>query len=259
MLERWLTSRCWREDVPRLTTARGAIVKFLEEQDQKASGTEPFAAALRPDTFTYHYGKGRGVRWHDKPRGVLWLCAFDDKHDRGYEHADRLQQADVLYSDIEARLDPSTGPILPWGSHVDEDAYEWASAIYGALETWEARRTQLLAGQTVAYRSALYVELSKDADDIWTIVIRRRLAYDDARAERRERWLTNGEIHEVFRHLAGRPDESDYEFENPPHPQTFLFAQVHFLGGPPTPAAWLRQVYEAAASRSPPALVASCT
>ena len=71
MLERWLTSRCWKEDAPGLTTARGAIVKFLEQQDQRASGTEPFAAAGRPDTFTYHFGSGRGVRRHDKPRGLL--------------------------------------------------------------------------------------------------------------------------------------------------------------------------------------------
>jgi hypothetical protein len=65
VLERWLTSRCWHEDAPALTTARGAIIKFLEQQDQRASGTEPFAAAERPDTFTYHFGSGRGVRWHD--------------------------------------------------------------------------------------------------------------------------------------------------------------------------------------------------
>jgi hypothetical protein len=58
----------------------------------------------RPDTFTYHFGKGRGVRWHDRPRGLLWLCAFDDAHDRGYEHAERLQQSETLYPDIESAI-----------------------------------------------------------------------------------------------------------------------------------------------------------
>jgi hypothetical protein len=113
VLERWLTSRCWREDAPGLTTARGAIVKFLEQQDQRASGTEPFAAAGRPDTFTYHFGRGRGVRWHDKPRGLLWLCAFDDSHDRGYEHAERLQQSEALYPAIAATQLSSPNALSP--------------------------------------------------------------------------------------------------------------------------------------------------
>jgi hypothetical protein len=70
-----------------------------------------------------------------------------------------------------------------------------------------------------------------------------------------QRWLTNDEIHAVFRHLAGQPDELDYEFENPPHPQWFLFAQVHFLDGAIAPATWLRQVCDAALGGVPPALV----
>lgn len=195
MLERWLTSRCWREDAPALTTARGAILKFLEQQDQRASGTEPFAAAERPDTFTYHFGKGRGVRWYDKPRGLLWLCAFDDAHDRGYEHAKRLQQSDGLYPDIERHTVSPASALLSWGTHADEDAHEWAQAIYGALETWETSSAQLAGGETISYPAALYLELSKDQDDIWTLVIRRRLAYLHTGAEQRERWLTNGEIH----------------------------------------------------------------
>jgi hypothetical protein len=43
-------------------------------QDQLASGTEPFARAERADTFTYHFGHGRGVRRHDKPRCLLWYA-----------------------------------------------------------------------------------------------------------------------------------------------------------------------------------------
>lgn len=216
---------------------------------------QPFAAANRPDTFTYHFGKGRGVRWHDKPRGLLWLCAFDDAHDRGYEHAERLQQSDALYPDIEQHTASPASALLPWGAHVDEDAHEWAQAIYGALETWETSSAQLADGETISYPAALHLELSKDEDDIWTLVIRRRLAYLHAGAEQRERWLTNGEIHALFRHLAGQPDEDDYEFENPPHHQAFLFTQVHFLSGATPPAAWLRQVCDAATKGAPPALV----
>lgn len=255
MLERWLTSRCWREDAPALTTARGGLIKFLEQQDQRASGTEQFASAARPDTFTYHFGKGRGVRWHDKPRDLLWLCAFDDAHDRGYEHAERLQQSGELYPDIKPQATVPAGALLPWGTHADEDAHEWARAVYGALETWEINRERLAAGQTVSYDSALRLDLSKDKDGIWTLVIRRRLAYLHADAEQCKRWLTNGEIHALFRHLAGQPDENDYEFENPPHPQAFLFTQIHFLDGPITPAEWLRQVCEAATKGAPPPLV----
>jgi len=255
VLERWLTSRCWREDAPTLQTGRGGLIKFLEQQDQRASGTEPFAAAARPDTFTYHFGKGRGVRWHDKPRNLLWLCAFDDAHDRGYEHAERLQRSGGLYPDIEPTTAVPAGARLPWGKHADEDAYEWARAVYDALDTWETNRERLASGQMVSYPSALHLELSKDNDDIWTLVIRRRLAYLHTFAAQRERWLTNDEICALFRHLAGQPDEDDYEFENPPHPQAFLFTQVHFLGGPITPATWLQQVCDAANRADPPPLV----
>jgi len=105
---------------------------------------------------------------------------------------------------------------------------------------WDINPAQFAAGGSISYPSALYLELSKDADDIWTLAIRRRLAYLYSGAEQRERWLTIDEIHAVFRHLAGQPDELDYEFENPPHPEAFLFTQVHFLDGPIAPATWLR-------------------
>jgi len=162
----------------------------------------------------------------------------------------------MLYPDIEQHIDSPASALLPWGAHVDEDAHEWAQAIYGALETWETSNAQLATGQRISYPSALYLELSKDDEDIWTLVIRRRLAYLHAGSKRRERWLTNGEIHALFRHLAGQPAEEDYEFENPPHPQAFLFAQVHFLGGIVAPGAWLRQVCDAAVGGALPPLVA---
>jgi hypothetical protein len=251
VLERWITSRAWRQDVPALTTARGALAKFLEVQDQLASGTEPFSAAERPDALTYHFGQGRGVRWHDKARGLLWLCAFDDVHDHGYEHAERLQEAGELYPDV----DSAGAARSAWGEHVDDDALEWARALYGALETWDLNREQLADGRPVSYPAALHLRLSRDEDDIWTLVIRRRLAYPHEEAKQRERWLTNEELRAVFLHLAGQPEELDYEFENPPHPQAFLFAQVHFLDGPLKPESWLREVCDAALAGRPPPLV----
>jgi len=120
---------------------------------------------------------------------------------------------------------------------------------------WETSDAQLADGETISYPAALHLELSKDQHEIWTLVIRRRLAYLHTGAEERERWLTNGEIHAVFRHLAGQPDEDDYEFENPPHPQALLFTQVHFLSGAIPPAAWLRQVCDQVVMGAQPALV----
>ena len=108
---------------------------------------------------------------------------------------------------------------MPWGTHADEDAHEWAQAIYGALRRGRPTARSSPTVRPISYPAALHLELSKDEDDIWTLVIRRRLAYLHTGAEERERWLTNGEIHALFRHLAGQPDEDDYEFENPPHPK----------------------------------------
>lgn len=89
----------------------------------------------RPDTFTYHFGSGRGVRWHDKPRDLPWLCAFDDAHDRGYEHAARLQQSALLYPDIEQHGVQD----LPWG-HIVE--------LVGKLDD---RSTRLFKGDNVLF------------------------------------------------------------------------------------------------------------
>lgn len=242
--------------MPRLKTARRAPIKFLSQQGQHSSGTEPFENAERPDVFTFHFGKGRGVSWEDKRRRLLWLCAFDDVHDRGYEHAEQLQANGRLYPELEHN--PSAADecaLAPWGSHIDEDVREWARAIYGALATWEINASRLAAGEVVSYPSPLHLELSKSADEIWTLTIRRSLAYLNREAEQRQRWLTNGELSDLFRQLAGQPDEDDYEFENPPHPQAYMFAQVHFLNGVITPSEWIRQVCEQAIAGHPPPLV----
>jgi hypothetical protein len=242
MLHRWLTYRCWKEDVPQLGTVRGGVTKFLAEQDPKSSGTEAFKQANRGDVFTYHYGDGRGVRWEQDERSVLWLCAFAESHDGGYTHAADLQASGVLYLDLDPDWRDGAGTLLPWGEHLDEDAYEWARAIYGALETFEINRAALEQGDRITYPCPSHVELVKDEDDIWTLTIRRRLGYLPPKSQR-GRWLTNGEIEQIFRHIA-RDADPEFAFDNPPHPKSFLFADVHFLGGPTSPADWLERVAE---------------
>jgi len=249
-----LTSRCWREDAPRSRRHVGRSSSSSNSRISEPPGPSRSLPPKSQTTFTYHFGKGRGVRWHDKPRGLLWLCAFDDAHDRGYEHAERLQQSGTLYPDIEQHTRSSESTLLPWGTRADEDAHEWARALYGALETWEINAAQLSAGETVSYPSALYLELSKDKDEIWTLVIRRRLAYLHTGAEERERWLTNGEIHALFRHLAGQPDEDDYEFENH-HTPKHSSSHRSTSSTAPFPASWLKQVCDQAAVGTQPPLV----
>lgn len=255
MLERWLTSRAWTDDVPKLTTAGEAIHKHLREQNQHSSSTETFTVADRADTFTYHYGKGRGVRWHDRQRELLWLCGFDDVHDIGYEHCERLQTQGSLYPDLDPDWKPGENTLLPWEAHVDEDAYEWARIIYGALDTWEINRATLDAGGCVTYPSFLHLALSKDEDDIWTLEIRKQFAYLPEAASPRERWLQNGEIEALFMHLAGHPSAEEYAWEQPPHPKWYRFAQVEFFGGPVSTADWLKRICDDATSGTRPALV----
>jgi hypothetical protein len=256
VLARWLTSRCWTEDVPTLTTAAQAVHKHLREQNEQSSSTQPFTAANRADVFTYHYAKGRGVRWHERPRELLWLCGFDDAHDPGYEHCEHLQAEGSLYPALDPEWKPGENTLLPWEAHVDEDIYEWARMIHGALETWEINRAQLEAGESVSYGSSLVLTLSKDKDDIWTMIIRKRLAYLPPAARPRERYLENEEIAALFAHLAGHPSADDYVWDQPPHPQAFMFARVEFFDGPVSPADWLKRICDDATSGTRPALVA---
>ena len=51
--------------------------------------------------------------------------------------------------------------LLPWGAHIYDDAYEWARAIYGALEMSDISPAQFAAGGSISYPSALYLELSR--------------------------------------------------------------------------------------------------
>ncbi len=84
---------------------------------------------------------------------------------------------------------------------------------------------KLVAGEAVAYESSVYLELSSD-DDIWTLVIGKRLAYLPNEARQRERSLSNAEIEALFLHIAGHPSEGDYGWEQSSRPKEYLFAQV---------------------------------
>jgi hypothetical protein len=240
VLHRWLTYRCWKDDAPRLGTVGGGVAKFLAEQDPKSSGTEPFRQADRADVFTYHFADGRGVRWQQSQREILWLCAFAESHDGGYAHAAALQTAGQLYPDLDPDWTDGANTLLAWGQHLDEDAYEWARTIYGALETFEINRAALEQGNRITYPSPAHLELVKDTDDIWTLTIGKQLGYLPPKSVR-GRWLSNGEIEQIFRQIADHEDPA-HAFDDPPHPRSFLYVNVHFLGGPSSPADWLQRV-----------------
>ena len=236
--------------MPTLQSSAAGVIKFLGQQDELSSGTEQLSGSNRADTFTYHHADGRGARWHDSDRGLLWLLSLLDQHDRGYEHALDLQAEGALYPVLDPLWEPAVGTLLPWEQHVDEDVYEWARLIYGALQTFDINSGQLKAGDRISHPGPAHLELIYDGD-IWTLTIRRRLGYMPPES-RRARWLTNREIEELFAQIAGRPDRADYEFDNPPHPESFLFADVHFINGPLSPDAWLKQASDEALAGRPP-------
>lgn len=241
MLHRWTTIRCLFEDAPELGDAGGGLLKHLEEQDPRSSSTEPWQAAERGDVFTYHFGDGRGVRWHDRDRAVLWLCALRGEHDGGYDHARRLQSKGRLYPELDPTPDPEHGSLRAWGVFPDEDCLESVRTIYGALALWRDERDRIEAGEAVEYQDAFYASLARDESDIWTLTIRWTLGYQHPESERARR-LAYDEAEALFRELAGHPQ--DFEWDNPPHPQHWMFVCVHFLGGPPDPDEWLRSVAE---------------
>ena len=255
MLRRWPTTRFWKDDAPQLATARGAIAKFLGEQDEQSSGTEPWEQSERADAYTYHFGNGRGVRWHDKPRGLLWLVAMKEQHDGGYRHCADLQASGELWPRTDPEWRRGELTLEPWTTHPDEDIFEWARIIYGALETWKINRQTLERGQPVSYPCSAHLELECDEDGIWTLTVRRHLAYVPPHS-RRQRWLGPQEILALFRHLSADPDTDLFEIDDPPHPQAFAYAWIHFTCGPAAPDEWLERVATDGVHGRLPALIA---
>lgn len=249
MLQRWATRRFFEQDVVS-RDACTALIKHLSAQDYESSGTEPWSGSDRADVFTYHSGKGRGVRWKDTPRQMLWLSAFDAKHDRGYEYAEELQDDGRLYPDLDPDWQPGGAQTAaPWGAYLDEDNYEWARLIYGALLTWEINQASLADGQRVDYfPSSVYLSLQQVEDDIWTLLTRRNLGY--MAGSDRGRFMTTAELHALLHHIARDGDGVVYEESAPPGDlkDGYLFVQFDFFGGPVSPSAWLERVAAAALS-----------
>lgn len=109
------------------------------------------------------------------------------------------------------RLWPITDPefngeglaLAPWGDYADEDVYEWARLIYSALETWEINSDQIDAHEIVSYPNALYLDIHRDEDGIWTLRVRRFFAYLNAEASARQRWLAPIEIEQLSMSIFG--------------------------------------------------------
>jgi hypothetical protein len=238
VLGRWTTRRCLTDDAPYLGNAREGVDKHLREQDPQSSGTEKWQAGKRANAYTYHYGTGRGVRWLDHERDILWLCALRHEHDGGYTYAEELQSKDILYPET----DPSDGSLAPWGEYPDEDALDWARLIYGALATFDDGADAISHGDTVTYQGRGHLSLSQDSDGIWTLTIRKTLGYQHPE-NKRDKWLSYDEIHALFDHLAGWPtDRRGIVWDNPPHPRHWLFINVHFIEPLQTAEQWLERV-----------------
>ncbi len=246
MLERWVTCRFLAEDMPPLAGDHRGVTKFLGGVGATSSGTEPLATAQRADTFTYHFGTGRGVRWHDKTRQVLWLVSFGSAHDAEYDRAADLQAQGRLYPALDPQCVPGTGTRAKWGVFVDEDGLEWARFIHDSLEFFASLR--LRAGDSARFDKACHLTLYREDEDIWKLTIRRRLAYTPDCE--RGRWLTPAELHCLFDHLVEPADQDLCVWDVPPHPQSFLFADVCFVGRLRTPQEWHARIVEQAARRA---------
>lgn len=244
MLGRWITRRCLTDDAPSLGNARNGIAKHLREQDPKSSGAEHWQAADRVDASTYHYGTGRGVRWLDKDRTILWLCALCHEHNGGYKYAEDLQTGAALYPDVDPDPDAADGSLAAWGDYPDEDSLEWARIIYGALCAFDEGAETVEGGGVVIYDNRAYLRLIRDADGIWTLTIRWTLGYQHP-ANRRYRRISFDEVTALFDHLAGWPDETKRRgiaWDNPPNPQHWTFVDVHFIEPLLTAKEWLDQI-----------------
>lgn len=240
MIARWPTGRCAEDDLPGLRQTRDGLRGVLEQQHPAWSGTEPFAGATRPNTFTFHNGNGRGAVWRDDRRGMLWLCSASDQHDGGYAHASRLANDGHLYPRLdEGYNDDGRCATVPWGDCADEDLLEALRFTGGAAELFGQ-----LAGPDhppVAFDNGIgWIRLSADAD-VWTMTIRQTLVYPDD-ADARDRRLSIDELERVFAELTDE-DPDDAEFWAPPYDGFHI--NIRFLGRPVTPAQWLSQRIEA--------------
>lgn len=236
MIARWPTGRCIRDDVPGLHQTREGLRGVLEQQHPAWSGTEPFAGATRPNTFTFHNGDGRGAVWRDDLRGVLWLCSASDHHDGGYAHAHTLADNGELYPELDDDYDADGRcATIPWGECSDEDLLEALRFTGDAVET--LGRLSGPNQEPVAFDNGIgWIRVSAQ-DEIWQMTIRRTLVYVDAACER-DRWLSIPELERVFVELTGQ-DVEEADLWVPPHDQFHI--NIEFVGGPLRPEDWLHR------------------
>jgi len=250
LIGRWVTQRCRDEDVPRSPRVRPGLARLLEEQYPRPSLTEPWAGRTRADTWTWHHGDGRGVTWLDRDRDVLWLLCFADEHDGGYDLGHALVSSRPADDRLYPRLDPTftaEGATAAWGEFADEDVIEWVRFIHGAAEFFDQRQSDLTEGQPLDWRQAGLIRLAPD-EEFLTMTIGRRLVYPDG-AKDRDRYLSSGELEDVFLQLVGDLDEGLWEAHVPP----YAHDHVNFLFVPPRPSAdaWLEaRIAEIVAAQS---------
>jgi hypothetical protein len=247
-----VTRRCRDEDLPELTHTKGIVTRFLKDQEPKSSGTESFdaredgasqalraarRAALCGDTMTFHAGDGRGVRWEDKEREVLWLCCTSDEHDGGYAHAIALLDAGTLYPVLDPAYSEGVA-CSKWGEHKDEDVLEWGRIVSGIVDAIDTREADLAAGETVDFHHAgrLFAQIKRDADGITSLRLRRVLTYPSATG--RDRKLTVAELDDILAQLTDdKLAEEDYMWADWPYDA--FWAEVAFDGKVVTPDEWI--------------------
>ena len=235
MIARWPTGRCIQEDLPELRQTRDRLRGFLEQQQPAWSGTEPFAGATRPNTFTFHNGDGRGAVWRDDRRGVLWLCSTSDHHDAGYAHAHDLARDGQLYPNLDNAYLDGRSATVPWGACPDEDTLEGLRFTGGAANM--LGRLEGPDQPPVAFDNGIgWLRLGAQ-DGLWRMTIRRNLVYVDEACDR-DRWLSTPELERVFVELTGQ-DADEADLWVPPHDQFHI--NIDFIGGPLRLEDWLAQ------------------
>jgi hypothetical protein len=238
---RWATRRCRDEDLPKLSQTKLIVKNDLADQAPQSSGTEQFAlgeAGRRAGTYTYHAGNGRGVRWEDATRGVLWLCCTSEQHDGGYAHGHALLNAGKLYPTLDPAYAGNGCATVAWGTCPDEDTLEWGRIILGLIEAVESQRSAFEAGAAITFNHLGHslAELSLE-DGMTTLRIRRNLVYPDA-AVGRDRFFEDEETLDLLHQLTGDTlVEEAYEIETFPYDRYWL--TIYFYGEIVTPEEWI--------------------
>lgn len=105
-----ITARCWEGDLnlpadhdalTKVGERFGIVSKFLSLRGQSPTGQEVFREGTsRPDMYTLHGDRMRGVTWYDKEYYVVWLLGFgihrEGHHSDAYKVLARLDRKEQL-------------------------------------------------------------------------------------------------------------------------------------------------------------------